>query len=144
MKPHTNCRRCRLLIPFGLLPLSVNRAVHTCGFLAVCLLFVASVFADERPNVVVICIDDMGYADPSCFGNPAMRTPNIDRLAKEGIRLTNFYVNSPICSASRVALTTGRYQQRYRIHSYFDSREKNRKRKMPDWLDPNAPLWPSC
>ncbi|WP_419189199.1 sulfatase-like hydrolase/transferase [Stieleria marina] len=91
------------------------------------------------PNVIVLFIDDMGYADPSCFGNPAMKTPNIDRLAKEGRRLTNFYVNSPICSASRVAITTGRYPQRYRIHSYFASRQSNRKRKMPDWLDPAAP-----
>ncbi|QDV69265.1 Choline-sulfatase [Rosistilla carotiformis] len=100
----------------------------------------AATFADRRPpNVVVVFIDDMGYADPSCFGNPAMKTPNIDRLAAEGIRLTNFYVNSPICSASRVALTTGQYQQRYRIHSYLATRESNRQRKMPDWLDPNAP-----
>lgn len=93
----------------------------------------------NRPNVVVLFIDDMGYADPSCFGNPSMTTPNIDRLAAEGIKLTNFYVNSPICSASRVALTTGRYQQRYRIHSYLAARESNRDRKMPDWLDPTAP-----
>ncbi|WP_218933698.1 sulfatase-like hydrolase/transferase [Rubripirellula lacrimiformis] len=92
-----------------------------------------------RPNVVVLFIDDMGYADPSCFGNPAMKTPNIDRLANEGIRLTNFYVNSPICSASRVALTTGQYQQRHRIHSYLATRESNRDRQMPDWLDPSAP-----
>lgn len=93
----------------------------------------------RRPNVVVFFIDDMGYADPSCFGNPAMTTPNIDRLATEGIKLTNFYVNSPICSASRVALTTGQYQQRYRIHSYFNSRKSNLERLMPDWLDPDAP-----
>ncbi|MEM9701592.1 MAG: sulfatase-like hydrolase/transferase, partial [Planctomycetota bacterium] len=95
--------------------------------------------ASERPNVVVIFVDDLGYADPSCFGNPAMRTPNIDRLAEQGIRLTNFYVNSPICSASRVALTTGQYPQRHRIHSFLASRASNRRRKMPDWLDPNAP-----
>ena len=93
----------------------------------------------KPPNIVVLFIDDMGYADPSCFGNPAMKTPNIDRLAAEGLRLTNFYVNSPICSASRVALTTGRYPQRYRIHSYFATRASNRQRKMPNWLDPNAP-----
>ena len=91
------------------------------------------------PNVIVIFIDDMGYADPGCFGNPSVKTPHIDRLAAEGIRLTNFYVNSPICSASRVALTTGRYQQRYRIHSFLATRASNRKRKMPDWLDPKAP-----
>ncbi len=95
--------------------------------------------AQTGPNVVIIFVDDMGYADPSCFGNPAMKTPNIDRLAAEGMKLTNFYVNSPICSASRVAITTGQYQQRYRIHSYFATRRSNRQRKMPDWLDPNAP-----
>ena len=100
----------------------------------------ATARSDLRPpNVVVLFIDDMGYADPSCFGNPMMQTPNIDRLAEEGIRLTNFYVNSPICSASRVALTTGCYQQRYRIHSFLASHKSNRDRKMPDWLDPNAP-----
>ncbi len=91
------------------------------------------------PNIVVFFIDDMGYADPSCFGNPALKTPNIDSLAEQGLKLTNFYVNSPICSASRVALTTGRYQQRYRIHSFFASRESNRSRKMPDWLPEEAP-----
>lgn len=92
----------------------------------------------ESPNVVVFFIDDMGYGDPSCFGNPVVQTPNIDRLATEGIKFTNFYVNSPICSASRVALTTGQYQQRYRIHSYLAGRKQNRERKMPDWLDPHA------
>lgn len=95
--------------------------------------------SDSMPNVVMIFVDDMGFADPGCFGNPAMKTPNIDRLALEGLKLNHFYVNSPICSASRVALTTGRYQQRYRIHSYFNSRSSNRERKMPDWLDPEAP-----
>lgn len=96
------------------------------------------VLAQQRPNIVVIFVDDMGFADPSCFGNPAMKTPQIDRLAAEGLKLTNFYVNSPICSASRVALTTGQYQQRFRIHSYFAGRKANRDRKMPDWLDPEA------
>ena len=68
----------------------------------------------EKPNIVVIFIDDMGFADPSCFGNPLIKTPHIDKLAAEGIKLTNFYVNSPICSASRVALTTGQYQGRWK------------------------------
>ncbi|MFP6700336.1 MAG: sulfatase-like hydrolase/transferase, partial [Planctomycetaceae bacterium] len=81
-----------------------------------------SVSAEEskgvKPNILVIFIDDMGFADPSCFGNPLVKTPHIDKLAAEGIKLTNFYVNSPICSASRVALTTGQYQGRWKIHSY--------------------------
>ena len=92
-----------------------------------------------KPNIVVIFIDDMGFADPSCFGNPLIKTPNIDRLAAQGIKLTNFYVNSPICSASRVALTTGQYQGRWKIHSYLNTRAGNANRGMADYLDPSAP-----
>ena len=93
----------------------------------------------ERPNIVFIFIDDMGYADPGCFGNPKMKTPHIDRLAEEGIRFTNFYTNSPICSPSRVAVMTGTYPSRWDVHSYFNARERNRERGMPDFLDPAAP-----
>jgi len=93
----------------------------------------------EQPNIVVIFIDDMGFADPSCFGNPLIETPNIDRLAAEGIKLTNFYVNSPICSASRVALTTGQYQGRWKIHSFLNTRAGNANRGMADYLDSSAP-----
>lgn len=93
----------------------------------------------EQPNIVVIFIDDMGFADPSCFGNPLVKTPNIDKLAAQGIKLTNFYVNSPICSASRVALTTGQYQGRWKIHSYLNTRAGNANRGMADYLDPSAP-----
>jgi arylsulfatase A-like enzyme len=91
-----------------------------------------------QPNVLVIFIDDMGYGDPSCFGNELVTTPNIDRLAAEGRRFTNFYVNSPICSASRVALSTGQYQQRWRIQSFLASRQANQNRRMADFLDPAA------
>ncbi len=93
----------------------------------------------EKPNVVVIFIDDMGFADPSCFGNPLVKTPHIDKLAAEGIKLTNFYVNSPICSASRVALTTGQYQGRWKIHSFLNTRAGNANRGMANYLDPAAP-----
>jgi arylsulfatase A-like enzyme len=90
----------------------------------------------QKPNVVMVFIDDMGYADVGAFGNPVVETPHMDRLAREGTKFTNFYVNSPICSASRVALNAGIYPQRERIHSFFASRKENRKRKMPDWLTP--------
>ncbi|MGI9470437.1 MAG: sulfatase family protein [Rubripirellula sp.] len=93
----------------------------------------------EKPNILVIFIDDMGFADPSCFGNPLIKTPHIDKLAAEGIKLTNFYVNSPICSASRVALTTGQYQGRWKIHSFLNSRAGNANRGMADYLDSSAP-----
>ncbi len=95
--------------------------------------------AAEKPNVLVIFIDDMGFADPSCFGNPLIKTPHIDQLAAEGIKLTNFYVNSPICSASRVAITTGQYQGRWKVHSYLNTRAGNANRGMADYLDSAAP-----
>ena len=59
----------------------------------------------EPPNIILVFIDDMGWGDFSCFGNQAVETQNIDRLAKEGIRFEQFYVNSPICSPSRVAIS---------------------------------------
>jgi len=95
--------------------------------------------SDRPPNIIFIFIDDMGYADPSCFGNPLMKTPRIDQLAAEGLKLTNFYVNSPICSPSRVAVTTGQYPMRWGIHSYLNSRRINAERGMKNFLDPAAP-----
>ncbi len=100
--------------------------------------FSSSVLADERPNVLFFFIDDMGYADPSCFGNPLIKTPNIDRIAEGGLKLTNFYVNSPICSASRTALSTGQYQQRWRINSFLATRKSQERRKMANFLDPQS------
>lgn len=97
-----------------------------------------SALSRERPNVIVVFIDDMGYSDFSCFGG-SVETQHIDRLASEGIKFTNFYVNSPICSPSRVALTTGQYPHRYRITSYLNNRRDNERRGMAQWLDPQAP-----
>jgi uncharacterized sulfatase len=94
----------------------------------------------KQPNIVLIFIDDMGWADLSCFGNTDAQTPNIDQLAAEGISFHQFYVNSPICSPSRVAISTGTYPQRWNITSYLASKEKNQKRGIADWLDPSAPM----
>jgi arylsulfatase A-like enzyme len=66
----------------------------------------------RRPNIVFILADDMGYADVSCYGRPDLVTPNIDRIAAQGTRFTQGYANSPVCTASRVAIITGRYQIR--------------------------------
>lgn len=96
--------------------------------------------AVERPNIIVVFIDDMGWADFSCFGNRNVETQNIDRLASEGLRFEQFYVNSPICSPSRVALSTGQYPQRWRITSYLSNRKANDERGMTQWLDPQAPM----
>jgi arylsulfatase A-like enzyme len=68
--------------------------------------------ATERPNIVLILADDLGYGDIGCFGAAQYRTPNLDRLAAEGARLTSHYVCAPVCSPSRAGLLTGRYPQR--------------------------------
>ncbi|MCY2979579.1 MAG: sulfatase-like hydrolase/transferase, partial [Planctomycetota bacterium] len=81
------------------------------------------VYSADRPNIVLVFIDDMGWGDFSCFGNRDAQTPNIDRLAAEGVRFEQFYVNSPICSPSRTAISTGQYPQRWRISSYLNNRK---------------------
>lgn len=68
--------------------------------------------ASEPPSVLLILADDLGYADISCYGSRRVETPNIDRLAREGVRFTQFYANAPECTPSRTALLTGRYPQR--------------------------------
>jgi arylsulfatase A len=64
------------------------------------------------PNFVVLFADDLGYSDLSCYGNPVIRTPNLDRLAAEGMRFTSFYAAAAVCTPSRVGLLTGRYPTR--------------------------------
>ena len=102
----------------------------------------APLLAAKPPNIVMVFIDDLGWGDLSCFGNDQVETPAIDRLASEGIRFTQFYVNSPICSPSRVALTTGHYPQRWEIGSYLAHRKENHRRGIDQWLDAGAPTLP--
>ena len=95
-----------------------------------CLLFTSQLFSQNPsnsnpPNIVMIFIDDMGWGDLGCYGNPDIKTPNIDALAERGIRFEQFYVASPICSPSRVAVTTGQFPARHRINSYLNSRARN-------------------
>jgi len=95
--------------------------------------------ATTRPNFLFVLIDDIGYRDLSCFGGTRVQTPEIDRLAREGMRFGQFYVSAPICSPSRVALTTGQYPNRWRITSYLDTRKLDKERGLSDWLAPDAP-----
>jgi len=74
-----------------------------------------------RPNVIYIMADDSGYSDYGAFGSPDIKTPNIDTLAREGIKLTDFYANGMLCSATRAGLISGRYQQRYGIEGALPS-----------------------
>ncbi len=93
-----------------------------------------------QPNIVLVFIDDLGWGDLSCFGSDEAQTPNIDRLAAEGLRFEQFYVNSPICSPSRTAISTGQYPQRWRIGSYLADRALNARRGVAQWLTPKAPM----
>ncbi|MFM7923468.1 MAG: sulfatase-like hydrolase/transferase, partial [Planctomycetaceae bacterium] len=68
--------------------------------------------AGDRPNFVIIYADDLGYGDLSCYGHPTIRTPNLDRMAAEGMRFTEFYSAAEVCTPSRAALLTGRYPVR--------------------------------
>jgi arylsulfatase A-like enzyme len=76
-------------------------------------LLTASSCAAEKPNIVVIFVDDLGYADLSLHGSPDVRTPNIDSIAKNGVRCLQGYVTAPMCAPSRAGIITGRYQQRF-------------------------------
>src|SRR5688500_4260175 len=81
------------------------------------LIFGALARADERPpNVVLIFTDDQGYADVGVFGARGYTTPNLDRMAREGRRFTDFHVAQPVCTASRAALLTGCYPNRIGLH----------------------------
>jgi arylsulfatase A len=72
----------------------------------------ASAAAIDHPNVVLIMVDDLGYHDLGCYGHPTMKTPVIDQLAKDGVRLTSFYAGATVCTPSRIALLTGSYPSR--------------------------------
>lgn len=73
---------------------------------------IAQLQAQRPPNVVLIMFDDLGYGDLGSYGAPDVRTPHIDQLAREGVRLTDAYANGPVCTPTRAALISGRYQQR--------------------------------
>ncbi|MBI1355194.1 MAG: sulfatase-like hydrolase/transferase [Acidobacteria bacterium] len=76
------------------------------------LLLAAAAGAADKPNFIVLFADDLGYGDLSVYGSPNIRTPRIDRLAAEGVKLTDFYAVSPVCTPSRAGLLTGRYPVR--------------------------------
>ena len=80
--------------------------------------------ADAPPNFIVIFADDQGYQDLGCFGSPNIKTPNIDQMAKEGIRFTDFYSGYCVCSASRASLLTGCYQPRISMRGVLGPHSK--------------------
>lgn len=94
------------LASFGLIPLLGAMLMHDTN-----LLFISPLSA-ALPNVVIIYADDLGYGDLGCYGSPVIRTPNLDKMASEGVRFTDFYSGAEVCTPSRTALLTGRYPPR--------------------------------
>src|SRR4051812_4971300 len=88
---------------------------------------------EGRPNVVFVLVDDMGYADVGCYGARDIRTPNVDRLAREGVRMTDFYANGPVCSPTRCGFITGRWQQREGIEWALGVTTQGRVREGQEW-----------
>jgi len=99
-------------------------------------------FAQTKPNIVFIFADDWGWGDLSCHGHPYVKTPAIDRLAKEGADFHRFTVASGVCSPSRTAVMTGHFPARYNIDGHFAWAPSNARRNMPDWLSPKVTLLP--
>ncbi len=101
----------------------LNHVLNRFCYLSAGLLAVLSVrsveAAESRPNVAVILCDDLGFGDLHCYGHPHIQTPNLDRLAAEGIRFTSFYSAAPVCSPSRVGLLTGRSPNRAGIYDWI-------------------------
>ena len=76
-----------------------------------CLAF-CNILQAEKPNIIFIMADDLGYGDLSCYGSKTIQTPHIDKLAEQGLKCNDFHTNGTVCSPTRAALFTGRYQQR--------------------------------
>jgi len=90
--------------------------------------------AETRPNIVFILIDDFGYADSGPYGAKDIRTPHIDRLAREGVRFTDFYANAPVCSPTRAGFITGRWQQRVGLEWAFGFTAESFRRQGGEWV----------
>jgi arylsulfatase A-like enzyme len=98
-----------------------------------------AVNAQPKPNIVFIMTDDVGYGDLGSYGAPDIRTPVLDRLARQGVRFTDFYSNGTTCSPTRAGLITGRYQQRYGIEAPLPSADPTGRAGLPA-TDHSLPL----
>ncbi len=125
-------------------PTTLMRSLLVCC----CLLLASCATTDSRSeaprpkNILFILVDDLGYADFSVTGNRKVATPNIDRLAEQGLLMTQYTVPSPICSASRAGTIAGRFPAELRILSFISNRKHNEQMGQANWLDPSVPTLP--
>jgi len=115
------------------------KAIRLCLAQIILGIGLAAATAAPKPNIIFVLTDDFGWGDLGSYGGKFVPTPNMDRMADEGIRFSQFYVASPICSASRVGCTTGMFPGRWRITSFLHERKANAKCEQADFLDPQAP-----
>lgn len=99
-------------------------------------------FVVEKPNIIFIYADDIGFGDLSAHDSRFCVTPNLDKMANEGIDFQNFVVVSPVSSPSRTAVMTGHFPALHSVHGHFATVESHMRRNMPDWLSPNVTLLP--
>jgi len=116
--------------------------LKSCLLFATCLLVVSAVLhaapAKEKPNIVFILADDLGWADLGCYGSTFYETPNLDRMAKKGMRFTNAYAASPVCSPTRASILTGKYPARLGITDWLPGRKDQPSQKL------KRPQLPTC
>ncbi|WP_298946143.1 sulfatase-like hydrolase/transferase [uncultured Polaribacter sp.] len=94
-----------------------------------------------KPNIIFIFADDWGYGDLGVYGNKEVVTPNLDKMAADGTRYTQFHVTSGVCSPSRSTVLTGHFPAKHRVHGHFAQHDFNVKRNMPDYLDDSLPVY---
>lgn len=109
---------------------------------AILLLTTTAAAGPPRPHIVFVLADDLGPGDLGCYGGKLAATPNLDRLAAEGIRFTGYYAAAPICSPSRCGLVTGNFPARWKLTSFLQTRAGNAGCEQTDFLDPQAPSLP--
>lgn len=99
--------------------------IHSLAIACIAVFYLANatlLHAADRPNIILLLADDLGYGDLSCFGSPAVKTPHLDRLASEGLKCDRFYAGSAVCSPTRASVLTGRYPLRFGITKHFNDR----------------------
>lgn len=97
---------------------------------------------EAKPNIIFLMADDWGWGDLGYYGNRRIQTPNIDQLAEEGIRFTQFYQGAAVCSPSRASIMTGLFTKRHGIRYHMNTVEGSKRRDMPTYLDPKLPMLP--
>src|SRR5437588_886970 len=100
------------------------------SLLACAFLCAPALHAAERPNVIIILADDLGWADLGCYGSKYHKTPNLDRLAAEGMRFTDAYAAAPVCSPTRASIMTGKYPARLNLTDWLPGRPDRPDQKL--------------